>query len=143
MARPDELDEYLERQSALSRAYHAANSPEPPVALDRRVLRMAESPQRRARRRMVFACAACLLLSCVGMSVLLLRAPPSSAVEAPRITRVQYYHEPRAEEAARREQAAWIARIVALRREGHTDEAEAELKRFHAAFPDHTLPHEQ
>jgi hypothetical protein len=92
---------------------------------------------------MIFACAACVILSCVGLSVLLFRAPPPHSVEAPRTTRVQYYHEPRAEEAARREQTAWIARIVALRRAGRTDEAEAELKRFQAAFPDHTLPHEQ
>jgi hypothetical protein len=84
-----------------------------------------------------------LALCCIGVSVLVLRTQPPHALEAPRITRVQYYHEPRAEEAARREQAAWIARIVALRREGRVDEAEAELKRFHAAFPDHTLPNEQ
>lgn len=143
MAQSDELDEYLAGRSAPSLAYRATSAPEPPTALDRRVLRMAKAPRSPQRRRTAIAWAACLLLSLVGMSALLLRAPLPRNDEAPRITRVHYYPEQRADEAARREQAAWIARIVALRREGRADEAEAELQRFHAAFPDHTLPYEQ
>ncbi len=45
MHRPDELDDYLKGNSPLSRLYRREDSPEPPHALDRRVLISARKAQ--------------------------------------------------------------------------------------------------
>jgi negative regulator of sigma E activity len=46
---PDELEEYLRGDSALSRRYRAESAPAPPHVLDRRVLRLSREAQRTAQ----------------------------------------------------------------------------------------------
>ena len=50
MAAPDDLDDYLRGDSALSRQYRRESAPAPPHALDRRVLGLAREAHGTAQR---------------------------------------------------------------------------------------------
>src|SRR5215475_8476403 len=119
MARFDELDEYLRGDSELSQAYRAAGAPQPPAALEPRVLLAAKSRAQKSQCLAPMAFAACVLLSLAIVMALVLKTPVKHPEDPPRITQVRYYHEA----PSPREQAAWIAKIVALKRAGRNEEA--------------------
>jgi hypothetical protein len=146
---PDDLDEYLRGDSALSCQYRRASAPTPPPALDRRVLEMSraasdltaphDSPTPRNLRR-ASAASPCLaplafaasVLTSVAL-VLAIAFGPKSAKrvdDAPRVVRVVAHAELPA-----RAPSAWLADIAALRRAGRNREADEELRRFRSAYP--------
>jgi len=67
MDQPDDLDEYLRGDTALSRRYRRESAPAPPQFLDRRVLRLSRQAERTAQHLspclQPLAFAACVLLS--------------------------------------------------------------------------------
>src|ERR1700722_4032138 len=67
MDQPDDLEEYLRGDTALSRRYRRESAPAPPHGLDRRVLRLSRHAERTAQRLspclQPLAFAACVLLS--------------------------------------------------------------------------------
>jgi len=142
---PDELDEYLRGDSALSCQYRREAAPVPPPALDRRVLELsraahelpAASGARAAPARSPYlaplAFAASVLLS-VAL-VLAIAFGPQTAKrvdDAPRVVRVAYSSsDPRTVRAPK----AWLADIAALRRAGRNREADEELRRFRSTYP--------
>ena len=145
---PDELDEYLRGDSALSCQYRREAAPAPPPALDRRVLdlsraardlptasgpRAVRSAPARSPYLAPLAFAASVLLS-VAL-VLAIAFGPQTAKridDAPRVVRVAYSSsDPRPVRAPK----AWLADIAALRRAGRNREADEELRRFRSAYP--------
>jgi hypothetical protein len=138
---PDELDGYLRGDSALSRQYRRESSPEPPHELDRRVLRLVRGP---APNLPPLAFAASVLLS-VALVLAIVFGPQSSkrADEAPHLVRASaradvspllYSSDP-----VRLTPRQWLADIAALRRAGRNGEADAEMRRFRAAYPDYPV----
>jgi negative regulator of sigma E activity len=165
MLPPDELDEYLRGGSALSRQYRKASAPLPPPALERRVLQAAAAQvaapdaapgdARDAHAKPPYlaplAFAASVLLSvAVVLAIVFGPQPAKHRNEAPRLVRtaahaglasnaplgrkLELYSSdpPRARTAAQ-----WLADIEALRRAGRNSEADAELRGFRRAYPDH------
>jgi negative regulator of sigma E activity len=164
MRPPDgELEEYLRGGSPLSLQYQREGGATPAHALDRRVLALSrvlptEAPRRessteapareslrsaRARAPCLapLAFAACVLLS-VAMVTALLFGPESARrrEEPPRLVRTAmrvdapfklYSSDPR----HLRQPQAWLRDIDALRRAGRDEEADAEYRRFVAAYP--------
>ncbi|HEX4243886.1 MAG TPA: hypothetical protein VHZ53_20895 [Steroidobacteraceae bacterium] len=155
MRPPDgELEEYLRGGSPLSLQYQREGGATPAHALDRRVLALSrvlptEAPAReslrsaRARAPCLapLAFAACVLLS-VAMVTALLFGPESARrrEEPPRLVRTAmrvdapfklYSSDPR----HLRQPQAWLRDIDALRRAGRDEEADAEYRRFVAAYP--------
>jgi hypothetical protein len=156
---PDDLDDYLRGDSALSRQYKKESAPMPPHALDRRVLGLSREVQGAAQR--LTACLAPLALAAsVLLSVALVLAivfGPQAAKrvdDAPRLVRVAahaggapaaaslnrrlqlYSSDPRLE----RTPSVWLADIAALRRAGRNTEADAEFRRFRDAYPGYSTP---
>ncbi len=162
---PDELEEYLRGGSALSRQYRKASAPLPPPALERRVLQAAAAQPaapdaargdaRDARAKPPYlaplAFAASVLLSvAVVLAIVFGPQPAKHRNEAPRLVRtaahaglapnaplgrkLELYSSdpPRVRSAAQ-----WLADIEALRRAGRNGEADAELRGFRRAYPDH------
>jgi len=150
---PDDLDDYLRGDSALSRQYKKESAPTPPHALDRRVLGRSREVQGTARRLTPclapLALAASVLLSVALVLAIVFGPQAAKRVEdAPRLVRVaaqagtpavasldrrlQLYSSdpPRARAAA-----AWLADIAALRRAGRNRDADAEFRRFRDAYP--------
>jgi negative regulator of sigma E activity len=154
---PDDLEEYLRGDSALSRRYKGESAPVPPHLLDRRVLRLSREAQgtahRLTSRLQPLAFAACVLLS-VALVLAIVFGPQTAKRtddNAPRLVRVaaradvspnvslnhraQLYsgdlQRPRAP-------AAWLADIAALRRAGRNSEADAEYRRFRSVYPGYT-----
>ena len=162
---PDELEEYLRGDSALSRRYRAESAPAPPHVLDRRVLRLSREAQRTAQctaqctaqrltsRLQPLAFAACVLLS-VALVLAIVFGPQTAKRtddNAPRLVRVAARADvsPNASLNHRaqlyggdlqrpRAPAAWLADIAALRRAGRNSEADAEYRRFRSVYPGYT-----
>jgi negative regulator of sigma E activity len=148
---PDELDEYLRGESALSRRYQREPAPVPPHALDRLVLESARRPPLKSRAPLKsqslapLAFAASVLLS-VALVLAIVFAPQAAKRndDAPLVMRVRMYKSepPRAALASPRERnpAAWLEDISALRRAGRDSEADAEMRRFRSAYPGYIIP---
>jgi hypothetical protein len=153
---PDELDEYLRGDSALSRQYRRESSPAPPHALDRRVLRASRETQGTAQRLTPclapLAFAASVLLS-VALVLAIVFGPQTTkhVDDAPHLVRVAaraevspgaplqrklrlYRNDPQHLPAP----SVWLADIAALRRAGRYSEADAEYRRFRSAYPGYT-----
>ncbi len=156
MDTPDDLDDYLRRGSALSRQYRRESAPAPPHALDCRVLELSRGRKPDARGTALrltpylapLAFAASALLSVALVLAIVFGPQHAKRVDdAPRLVRVAahadaanppldrrlrlYSSDPRLERAP----AAWLADIAGLRRTGRDGEADAELRRFRAAYP--------
>ncbi len=144
---PDELDEYLRGDSALSYQYRREPAPAPPPALDRRVLELSRAAcdapatcdsrtgrptPHRTPYLAPLAFAASVLLS-VALVLAIVFGPQTAKHidEAPRVMRVAYSSYPRPARAPK----AWLADIAALRRAGHNREADEELRRFRSTYP--------
>jgi hypothetical protein len=160
---PDDLDEYLRGDSALSRQYRRESAPTPPYALDRRVLGLSRGalglPQavhatagRLTPWLAPLAFAASVLLS-VALVLAIVFGPQSTkrADDAPRLVRVAAHPDASANPPLNRRQqlyssdpklarppSAWLADIAALRRAGRNSEADAELRRFRSTYPDYS-----
>jgi hypothetical protein len=152
MDTPEDLDEYLRGDSALSRAYRRESSPTPPHALDRYVLGLAREVRGNSPCLAPLAFAASVLLS-VALVLAIVFAPQAAkrVDDAPRLVRVAahadvlpnaplrrrlelYSSDPRHARAP----SAWLADIAVLRRAGRNSEADAELRRFRGAYPDYS-----
>ena len=148
MDMPDDLDEYLRGDSALSRQYRRESAPTPPHALDRRVLGLSRGAHGTARRMTPslapLAFAASVLLS-VALVLAIVFGPQTAkrVDDAPRLVRVAaradvspqlYSSDPRHARAP----SVWLADIAALRRAGRNSEADAELRRFRSTYPDYS-----
>ena len=155
---PDDLDDYLRGDSALSCQYRRESAPAPPPALDRRVLEMSRAagdltaPHDSHTPRNVRAASAappCLaplafaasVLTSVALVLAIVFGPQSAkrVDDAPRVVRVVAHAElpqpyPNNSKAAR-PPTAWLADIAALRRAGRNREADEELRRFRTAYP--------
>ena len=149
---PDDVDEYLRGDSALSRQYRRESSPAPPHALDRRVLRLSResqgTAQRLTQRLAPLAFAASVLLS-VALVLAIVFGPAAKRVDdAPHLVRVAaradvppgaplqrklrpYGNGPQHLRAP----SVWLADIATLRRAGRNSEADAEYRRFRIAYP--------
>jgi negative regulator of sigma E activity len=146
---PDELDEYLRGESALSRRYQRASAPEPPHVLDRLVLESAHQIKskapRKSQRLAPLAFAASVLLS-VALVLAIVFGPQGAKTndDQPLLVKVRMYKSepPRAALASPRERnpAAWLEDISALRRAGRDGEADAEMRRFRSAYPGYSIP---
>jgi hypothetical protein len=153
---PDDLDEYLRGDSALSRQYRRESAPAPPHALDRRVLEFSRGTSGKARRLTPclapLAFAASVLLS-VALVLAIVFGPQTAkrVDDAPRLVRVAahtdastnpplnrkhqlYSSDPKIARAP----SVWLADIAALRRAGRNSEADAELRRFRSTYPDYS-----
>ncbi len=161
---PDELDEYLRGDSALSRQYRRVSAPQPPPEFERRVLQAAAArgdrqgaAQGEVRDGRVqppylapLAFAASVLLSvAVVLAIVFGPQPVKHRKEAPHLVRTAAHAGlapsallPRklelysSDPPRTRVAAAWLADIDALRRAGRNSEADAELRRFRSAYPD-------
>jgi hypothetical protein len=160
---PDDLEEYLRGDSALSRQYRRESAPAPPHALDRRVLKWSRAPlgshealgsrERHADSRTPRAAAPYLAPLAFAASVLLSVALVLAIAFGPQtVKRVD--DAPRLVHAVARADAppmrlyssdpqlartpsAWLGDIAALRRAGRNREADAEFRRFRSAYPDY------
>jgi hypothetical protein len=159
MDAPDDLDEYLRGDSALSRQYRRESAPPPPHALDRRVLELScgtSTLSRGTRAKSPYlaplAFAASVLLS-VALVLAIVFGPQTAkrVDDAPRLVRVAAHPDlsPNAPLSERlklyssdpgraRTPSVWLADIAALRRAGRDSEADAELRRFRSAYPDYS-----
>ena len=160
---PDDLDEYLRGDSALSRQYRRESAPTPPHALDRRVLELSRGAlglpravQPTAWRLTPWlaplAFAASVLLS-VALVLAIVFGPQATkrVDDAPRLVRVAVHPDASANSPLNRRlrlyssdpklaraPSAWLADIAALRRAGRDSEADAELRRFRSTYPDYS-----
>jgi hypothetical protein len=148
---PDDLDEYLRGDSALSRQYRRESAPTPPHALDRRVLEFSRGTSGKSPCLAPLAFAASVLLS-VALVLAIVFGPQSAkrVDDAPRLVRVAhtdastnpplnrkhqlYSSDPKIARAP----SVWLADIAALRRAGRNSEADAELRRFRSTYPDYS-----
>jgi hypothetical protein len=150
MDRPDDLEEYLRGDTALSRRYRRESAPAPPHVLDRRVLRLSRQALRTSPCLQPLAFAACVLLS-VALVLAMVFGPQAARRmddNTPRLVRVaaraevppnvslnrkaQLY---RSDLSRARPAKVWLADIAALRRAGRNVEADAEYRRFRNAYP--------
>ena len=131
----DELDEYLSRDSALSRAYQHGGAPMPPHAVDRAILKRSRVGTKKSQYLAPLAFAASVLLS-FAMVLAIIFAPRPARDEAPKLMHVGLY----SDTGAARKPAVWLADIGALRRAGRYSEAAAELRRFRIAYPNYVIP---
>ena len=86
---PDDLDEYLRGDSALSRQYRRESAPTPPHALDRRVLEFSRGTTAKSPCLAPLAFAASVLLS-VALVLAIVFGPQTAkrVDDAPRLVRV-------------------------------------------------------
>jgi hypothetical protein len=151
MDQPDDLDQYLRGDTALSRRYRRESAPVPPHVLDRRVLRLSRQAQRTSPCLQPLAFAACVLLS-VALVLAMVFGPAARRMDdnTPRLVRVAARAEvpPNAslnrkaqlygsDLSRTRPAKVWLADIAALRRVGRNVEADAEYRRFRNAYPDY------
>ena len=147
MDQPDDLDEYLRGDTALSRRYRRESAPAPPQFLDRRVLRLSRQAERTAQHLspclQPLAFAACVLLS-VALVLAMVFGPAARRMDdnTPRLVRVAARAEVRpqlyrSDLSRARPAKVWLADIAALRRVGRNVEADAEYRRFRNAYPDY------
>ncbi len=157
MHRPDDLDDYLRGDSALSIQYRRESAPQPAPALDRLVLEAARADSQAARRRRPYlaplAFAASVLLS-VALVLAIVFGPRTAKRidEAPRFVRavahtgltpyaplVRKPHLYSSDPPRVRAPSAWLADIEALRRDGRYAEADSELRRFRGTYPGYAI----
>ena len=149
MDQPDDLEEYLRGDTALSRRYRRESAPAPPHVLDRRVLRLSRQAQPTSPCLQPLAFAACVLLS-VALVLAMVFGPAARRTDdnTPRLVRVaaraemppnvslnrkaQLYG---SDLSRARPAKVWLADIAALRRAGRNVEADAEYRRFRNAYP--------
>jgi hypothetical protein len=153
---PDDLDDYLRGDSALSRQYRRESAPLPPHVLDRRVLGLLRTHDSRAARdsspdMAPLAFAASVLLSVALVLAIVFGPQTARRIEdAPRLVRVAVHAEsPPNTPLNRKAQLyssdpklaakTWLADIAALRRAGHDREADAEFRRFRSTYPDYSI----
>ena len=143
MDQPDDLDEYLRGDTALSHRYRRESAPVPPHVLDRRVLRLSRQAQRTSPCLQPLAFAACVLLS-VALVLAMVFGPAARRMDdnTPRLVRVAARAElpPKlygGDLSRTRPAKVWLADIAALRRAGRNVEADAEYRRFRNAYPDY------
>jgi hypothetical protein len=155
MDQPDDLEEYLRGDTALSRRYRRESAPAPPHVLDRRVLRLSRQAERTVQRLspclQPLAFAACVLLS-VALVLAMVFGPAARRMDdnTPRLVRVAARTDmPSSVSLNRRAPLygsdlsrarpakVWLADIAALRRAGRNVEADAEYRRFRNAYPDY------
>jgi hypothetical protein len=139
MSVPDELNEYLQGDSALSRAYRRESHELPPPVLDRVVLEAARGADPKAQCLRPMAFAACVLLSFAMVLAVVLAPAPKPAPEPPHVMRVRLYSEAN----TARKPAEWLAEITALRRQGRIQQAAQEMRRFRLAYPSYVVPSEE
>ncbi len=159
---PDDLDEYLRGDSALSRQYRRESAPTPPHALDRRVLGLARPandslPARDTAQRLMpclapLAFAASVLLSVAlvlaiafgpqtarhgdnGPHLVRVAARADAAPNVPLDRKLRLYS---SDPKLARRPSIWLADIAALRRAGRNSEADAEIRRFRSTYPDYS-----
>jgi hypothetical protein len=152
---PDDLDDYLRGDSALSRQYKRESAPAPPHALDRRVLEVlrgtsaAREAQRKSPCLAPLALAASVLLSMALVLAIVFGPQTAKRVEnSPRLLRVAAHadvssnapldHKLRlysSDPPRARPPSIWLADITALRRAGRNSEADAEYRRFRSTYP--------
>lgn len=146
---PDDLTEYLQGQSALSRQYQREAAPLPPHALDRLVLNAARPKDLRSKPRMSQSLAPLAFAASVFLSAALILAivfSPQAAKkidDRPQVLRVRAYktEPPRAALTSReRNPTAWLEDIAALRRAGRNSEADIQMRRFRGAYPAYLIP---
>src|SRR6202021_1590488 len=124
MDQPDDLDEYLRGDTALSRRYRRESAPAPPQFLDRRVLRLSRQAERTAQRQspclQPLAFAACVLLS-VALVLAMVFGPAARRMDdnTPRLVRVAARAEVRpqlyrSDLSRARPAKVWLADIAAL-----------------------------
>jgi hypothetical protein len=163
MRPPDEeLEEYLRGGSPLSLQYRREGGATPPHALDRRLLALSRvlgteaprlesstvapacgSPGRAPSKSPCLAplaFAACVLLSVAMVTALLFGPESTRREEPPRVMRtamrVDAPLRPYSSSPQRlRKPDVWLRDIEALRRGGHEELADAEYRRFVAAYP--------
>lgn len=150
---PDELDEYLRGDSALSRQYQREHPQLPPHALDRTLLEAARAtalkPKAPLRPQSLapLAFAASVFLSLAMVLALVFSPQVKKPDDTPRVVQVRMFNSeaPRAAPASPRERnpAAWLGYIESLRRGGRDREAELEMRRFRSAYPDYIIPHNE
>ncbi len=153
MDQPDDLEEYLRGDTALSRRYRRESAPVPPHILDRRVLRLSRQAERTAQRPspclQPLAFAACVLLS-VALVLAMVFGPAATHTDdnTPRLVRVAARAEVPPNVSPNRKRygsdlsrarpaKVWLADIAALRRAGRNAEADAEYRRFRNVYPDY------
>jgi hypothetical protein len=148
---PDELDDYLRGDSALSRQYHREQAPVSPPTLDRLVLNAARLRQVKSRTALKsqslapLAFAASVLLS-VALVLAIVFGPEAirRTDDKPHMVQVREYKTdpPRATLVSARERnpAVWLEDISALRRAGRGGEADVEMRRFRNAYPNYPIP---
>lgn len=147
---PDELDDYLRGESALSRQYRSENSPLPPHALDRAVLDAAAPAKPvsqtgfKTQSLAPLAFAASVFLSVAMVLAMVFGPQARKADDSARVVQVRIFKSeaPRAPLASPRDRnpVAWLAYIDSLRRGGRSSEAELEMRRFRSAYPDYLIP---
>ena len=156
MDQPDDLDEYLRGDTALSRRYRRESAPAPPHVLDRRVLSLSRQAPRTAQRRtpclQPLAFAACVLLSVALVLAMVFgpRAAKRMDDNTPRLVRIAARADvpPKVSLSRKaplygsdlshaRPVKVWLADIAALRRADRNGEADAEYRRFRSAYPDY------
>src|ERR1700722_17642263 len=150
---PDDLDDYLRGDSALSRQYKRESTPMPPHALDRRVLGSCSEVQGTAQRLTPclapLALAASVLLS-VALVLAIVFGPQTArrVDDAPRLVRVAAHTDALTNPALNRKlqlyssdpksaraPSDWLADIAALRRAGRDREGGGGVGRFHRTHP--------
>ncbi len=149
---PDDLDEYLRGDSALSRQYRRESAPTPAHALDRRVLGLSRGTHVKSPCLAPLAFAASVLLS-VALVLAIVFGPQTAkrVDDAPRLVRVAAHSDAltnpplnrklqlySSDPKLARTPSEWLADIAALRRAGRNREADAELRRFRSTYPDYS-----
>jgi hypothetical protein len=147
---PDELDEYLRGASPLSRQYQRESAPVPPHALERLVLDAARpqqvesKPSLKSQSLAPLAFAASVLLSVALVLAIVVGPAVRRTDDKPYMVQVRAYKADQPSLAVvsprKRNPAAWLADISALRRAGRNGEAELEMRRFRSAYPDYIIP---
>jgi hypothetical protein len=146
---PDDLNEYLRGDSALSRQYRKESSPVPPPALDRRVLALSSPRGTHGKSPCLapLALAASVLLSMALVLAIVFGPQKTKRDDAPRLIRVAAHadlspapvdHRLRlysSDPPRTRTPSKWLADIAALRRAGRFSEADAEFRRFRDTYP--------
>jgi hypothetical protein len=151
---PDELNEYLHDDSALSREYRKESTLMPPPSLDRRVLSLASplGTHRKSPCLAPLALAASILLS-MALVLAIVFGPQKAkrADGAPHLIRVAsraelstvpidrrlrlYSSDPQRARTA----PQWLADIAALRLAGRIREADSEFRRFRDTYPEYSI----
>ena len=147
---PDDLEDYLRGNSALSRQYQRESSPLPPHALDRALLEASSSKTLKplapfkSQSLAPLAFAASVFLSLAMVLALVFGPQAKKPDNKPRVVQVGMFKSepPRAAPASPRERnpAAWLGYIESLRHGGREGEAELEMRRFRSAYPDYVIP---